>query len=257
MDPTLQYGAEGAALGTAILPGWGTAIGAGAGALLGGAEDLFGGGGSSGPTPQQKAQAAYAAYAAHQYQQNQQQVQAQMAQLQAIQSGRNSVSAEQLRQGLQQNVAAQQSMAAGAAPQNQVMAARTAMMQTGRLGAGLAGQQAVAGLQERNQATMAMNGLLANNGQLANSAALGGWGANQAALNQQYQQSLNSQNQIAGVIAGVGSAYAAGQNRGGQPGGAPPPGSVVGGGSATGYTGMNFGSAGQLTPPGPNPYSGG
>lgn len=176
MDPTLQYGAEGAALGTAILPGWGTAIGAGAGALLGGAEDLFGGGGSSGPTPQQKAQAAYAAYAAHQYQQNQQQVQAQMAQLQAIQSGRNSVSAEQLRQGLQQNVAAQQSMAAGAAPQNQVMAARTAMMQAGRLGAGLAGQQAVAGLQERQQASQLAAQLAEQMRQQSLQATLGGQG---------------------------------------------------------------------------------
>jgi endosialidase-like protein len=72
--------------------------------------------------------------------------------LQGQAQGQNSVSAEQLRQGLQQNLAAQQSMAASASPQNAAMAARTAMLQSGRLGAGLAGQQAVAGLQERNQA---------------------------------------------------------------------------------------------------------
>lgn len=72
--------------------------------------------------------------------------------LQAQAQGQNSVSAEQLRQGLAQNQAAQQSFAAGASPQNAAMAARTAAIQSGRLGAGLAGQQAIAGLQERQQA---------------------------------------------------------------------------------------------------------
>ena len=72
--------------------------------------------------------------------------------LQAQTNGQNSVSALQLQQGLQQNLAAQRAMAAGASPQNSAMAARTAAIQSGRLGAGLAGQQAVAGLQERNQA---------------------------------------------------------------------------------------------------------
>lgn len=80
--------------------------------------------------------------------------------LQGQAQGQNSVSAEQLRQGLQQNIAAQQSMAAGASPQNAAMAARTAAIQAGRLGAGLAGQQAIAGLQERNQAQQQYAGLL-------------------------------------------------------------------------------------------------
>ncbi len=66
--------------------------------------------------------------------------------------GQNSVSAMQLQQALGQNQNAQMSYAAGASPQNAAMAARTGAMQMGRLGAGLAGQQAVAGLQERNQA---------------------------------------------------------------------------------------------------------
>jgi hypothetical protein len=69
-----------------------------------------------------------------------------------IASGQDSISAEQLRQGLQQNQAAQTSAAAGAAPQNQVMAARNAAIQMGRQGMGLAGQQALAGLQERRDA---------------------------------------------------------------------------------------------------------
>lgn len=76
--------------------------------------------------------------------------------LRSIAEGKTSVSAEQLRQGLQQNLAAQRSMAAGAAPQNAAMAARTAAMQSARLGAGLAGQQAVAGLQERQAAQKAL-----------------------------------------------------------------------------------------------------
>lgn len=75
-----------------------------------------------------------------------------LAGLQAQANGQNSVSAEQLRQGLAQNQAAQQSFAAGASPQNAAMAARTAAIQSSRLGAGLAGQQAIAGLQERQQA---------------------------------------------------------------------------------------------------------
>lgn len=63
--------------------------------------------------------------------------------------GQDSVTAEQLRQGLQQNVAAQRSLAAGAAPQNAAMAARTAARETARLGSGFAGQAALAGMQER------------------------------------------------------------------------------------------------------------
>ena len=75
-----------------------------------------------------------------------------IAGLQALANGQNSVSAEQLRQGNQQSLAQQSSLAAGAAPQNAAAAARTAAIQSGRISGGLAGQQAVAGLQERNQA---------------------------------------------------------------------------------------------------------
>lgn len=107
--------------------------------------------------------------------------------LQAIANGQNSVSAEQLRQGLQQQLGQQQSMAAGASPQNAAMAARTAAIQSARLGSGLAGQQAVAGLQERNQAQQNYAGLLQGlRGQDANTAlgarntAVAGYGANNA-----------------------------------------------------------------------------
>src|SRR5688500_9405796 len=61
-------------------------------------------------------------------------------QLGDVASGKVSLSAEQLRQGLQQNIAGQQAMAAGARPGSAPMAARTAAMSAGRMGQGLAGQ---------------------------------------------------------------------------------------------------------------------
>lgn len=72
--------------------------------------------------------------------------------LRRLASGQDSISAEQLRQGLQQNLAAQRSMAASASPQNAVMAARNAANNMNRAGIGMSGQAAIAGLQERQQA---------------------------------------------------------------------------------------------------------
>lgn len=85
---------------------------------------------------------------------------AQRAYLQQLAQGQNSVSAEQLRQGLGQLLAQQRSLAAGGSPRNAAAAARTAAIQSARLGAGAAGQQALAGLQERNQAQQALAQLL-------------------------------------------------------------------------------------------------
>lgn len=98
-------------------------------------------------------------------------------------SGQDSVSAEQLRQALQQNQSAQISAAAGASPANQAMAARNASLAASRLGGALAGQQATAGLQERQQAmgqqaqiqAMIQQGLLNQRAQDVQ-AALGGQG---------------------------------------------------------------------------------
>ncbi len=88
------------------------------------------------------------------------------ARLQDIASGRESVSRLQLSQALAQNQAQQQSMAAAARPGNAAMAARTAAMTAGRQGAGLAGQQALAGIQERQAAQNALSqALLAERGQ--------------------------------------------------------------------------------------------
>ena len=100
--------------------------------------------------------------------------------LRGLQRGENSVSAEQLRQGLQQNLSGMQSMASSARPGMQPMAARTAMIQGGRLGGGLAGQQALAGLQEQNMAAQNLASMnLGQRGQDMQAAL----GSNQAAGN--------------------------------------------------------------------------
>lgn len=105
-------------------------------------------------------------------------------------SGQDSVSAEQLRQSLQQNQAAQMSMAAGARPGNSAMAARTAALSAGRQGYGLAGQQAVAGLQERRDALAGQLGALGGGAQ-----AQQGFMAGQAGVQQAMQQGSLAQRQ--------------------------------------------------------------
>jgi len=103
--------------------------------------------------------------------------------LRKVARGEESVSRMQLGQALQKNQAAQQSMAAGARPGNAAMAARNAAMNAGRQGAGLAGQQAVAGIQERQQAQRALTDALMQQRQQELSAtqgargqAIGGYG---------------------------------------------------------------------------------
>lgn len=111
-----------------------------------------------------------------------------IAALRATANGQNSVSAEQLRQGNQQALSGQRSFAASASPQNAAMAARTGAMQMGRLNSALAGQQAVAGLQERNQAQQALGQLqLGQSGQNLQGT-LGGYGAS----NQAYGTALGT-----------------------------------------------------------------
>lgn len=91
-------------------------------------------------------------------------------------SGQDSLSREQLRQALQQNQASQMSMAAGAAPANQAMAARTAMMGMGRAASGMSGQAALAGIQERSAANQQLGNLLMQQRQQDLTAALGSRG---------------------------------------------------------------------------------
>jgi hypothetical protein len=80
--------------------------------------------------------------------------------LRKLASGQESLSAEQLRQGNQQAMSAQRSMAASASPQNSAMAARTAAQNMGRINMGLAGQQATAGIQERQAAQQALANMI-------------------------------------------------------------------------------------------------
>lgn len=124
--------------------------------------------------------------------------------LQALANGENSVSALQLQQAQQANLAQQRALAASASPQNQAMAARNAAMQMGQLGYGLAGQQALAGLAERNQAQQAYASLLGHARGQDLQGTLGGYGAASGA----YGGGLNGQRdptlagQLSGAIAG-------------------------------------------------------
>jgi hypothetical protein len=133
--------------------------------------------------------------------------------LQAIANGQNSVSAMQLQQGLQQAQAQQMSSAASANPQAGPAAARTAMMQMGQQASGEMGQQAVAGLQERNNAYGQLANLqLGQSGQNLNGALGALNGANQATGTylqnqapswwQQYGKSAAN-----GLASGLGAAF--------------------------------------------------
>ncbi len=91
-------------------------------------------------------------------------------------SGQHSVSAEQLRQGLQQNLASQRSMAASASPNNSAMASRTAAIQGNRAAYGMSGQQAQAGLVERQNAQAALSDMILKQRQQDAQVALGSRG---------------------------------------------------------------------------------
>jgi hypothetical protein len=127
--------------------------------------------------------------------------------LRALASGQNSVSAEQLRQAALANQSQQQSIAASASPANAVMAARNAAQNASRTNYGLAGQQAVAGIQERNQAQSALaNLLLGQRGQDASTAL----GAGQNSINAYGQQMANPKptegQQLLNMLTGVAGA---------------------------------------------------
>jgi hypothetical protein len=71
-------------------------------------------------------------------------------------AGEGSLVNEQLRQGLGQQLAQQQSMAASASPQNSAMAARNAAINMGRASSAMSGQAAMARLQEQKDAEDAL-----------------------------------------------------------------------------------------------------
>lgn len=135
--------------------------------------------------------------------------------LQGQAQGRNLVSSEMLRQGMQQGVAAQRSLAASASPANSAMAARSAAMQMGRLGYGLSGQQALAGMQERNQAQQAYANLINQSRGQDLQGALGGYNAATGA----YGGGLNGQRDptLAGQWSNAIQAGASIFSKGGKP----------------------------------------
>lgn len=129
------------------------------------------------------------------------------ARLRDIATGKESVSAMQLAQANQQNQAQQQSMAAGARPGNAAMAARSAAMNAGRQSAGLAGQQAIAGIQERQAAQSALSrALLGERGQDVGAVNAGygnAAGAYGSALGAALGQPSDGE-KLLGVVQGVG-----------------------------------------------------
>lgn len=145
--------------------------------------------------------------------------------LQAVAQGRNSIAGEQLRQGMQQGQAAQMSMAAAASPQNAGMAARNAANNMARLSYGLSGQQALAGMQERQQAQQAYAQMLGQARGQDLQATLGGYntglGAYSSGLNGQQSPSFGSQ--AMGAIAGGAGFFGLGGGGGGGGGGAATP----------------------------------
>lgn len=86
--------------------------------------------------------------------------------LRNVARGGESLSAQQLKAALATNNAQQMSMAAGAAPRNQAMAALNASRNAMQASTGLAGQQAMAGIAEREAAQRALlQALLQQRGQ--------------------------------------------------------------------------------------------
>ena len=101
-------------------------------------------------------------------------------------SGQDSLSAEQLRHALGQTLSAQRSASASARPANQAMAARTAAIQMGRQTSGLAGAQAMAGIEERSAAQRDLGQLLSTQRGQDIQAGLGGAGAVEGARTSRY-----------------------------------------------------------------------
>jgi hypothetical protein len=76
--------------------------------------------------------------------------------LQDLRSGKNSLAAEQLRQGLAQQQGQMIGTVASARPGQAPMAARTATLAAGRAGSAMAGNAAMAGIAERNAAAQSL-----------------------------------------------------------------------------------------------------
>jgi hypothetical protein len=101
---------------------------------------------------------------------------ARMDYLQRVASGEHSIAGEQLRQGTQALQAQQRSMAAAAAPRDAAASAHAAALNSARLGYGMSGQAALAGLQERRDAESALANMINQQRQQELMAALQGRG---------------------------------------------------------------------------------
>lgn len=117
--------------------------------------------------------------------------------------GKDSISAEQLRQNMGRLMSQQQAFAASARPSMAAMASRQAMQNASNIGAGLAGQQALAGIAERNAAANSLAGVL-------------GTGRGQDISAWQAGQNLNLQNAIAQQGGQIGLQQANDARRAGQ-----------------------------------------
>ncbi len=127
-------------------------------------------------------------------------------------AGQDSLSREQLRQGLQQQLSGYRSMAASAPPSQGPMAARTAMMGMGRAASGMSGQAALAGIQERSAANQALGNLLMQERQQDLTAALGarghqiqGLGTLEQSATSRYGADLGVPTQGERVLGAIGS----------------------------------------------------
>lgn len=127
-------------------------------------------------------------------------------------TGKTSISGEMLRQGLQQQLSQQQSMAAGAGPQNAAMAARTAANNMGRASYGMSGQAALAGMQEKMAAQKALADAILAQRQQEQNVALGsrqnaisayGGVTPEKSLLERYLPVINAGTAIAGKAAGA------------------------------------------------------
>lgn len=170
--------------------------------------------------------------------------------LQDLMHGKNSVSAEQLRQGLQQQLSQQQAMAASANPNNAAMAARNAALNMGRASYGMSGQAALAGIQERNAAAQSLASLnLGMRGQDLQgtlggyNGATGAYGASAGAYGSAMQNPQKTWGPIVGGAIGGLASYAAGRG-GGLGGGGGAGGGGGGGGLGSLGGGYGLGSAG-------------
>lgn len=140
--------------------------------------------------------------------------------LNRLMQGQDSMSAEQLRQGLQQVQNQQMSMAAGARPSNAAMAARNASLGAALAGGGMSGQAAMAGIAERQAANQALSQLNLGQRQQDLNAALGGqqnaltgYGAIEQNRTNRYGAAAGAPTtgeQVLGGIQGVASLFGAG-----------------------------------------------